>query len=85
METKGKDKDREEEGDGGCEATWMHLAQQEMAPDGAQDSIDPIGAAGVFRAQGRVGRGRSVGKQERVQPGQTREAIGPFNPITCFD
>lgn len=63
----------------------MHLAQQEVAPDGAQDSLDPIEAAGVFRARSTVGRGRSVGKQERVQPGQTREAIGPFNPITYID
>lgn len=42
----------------------MHLAQQEEAPNGAQDRTDPIRAVEVFRGPGRVGREEGCRKRE---------------------
>lgn len=83
---KGKIRTGRGRGDGEREATWMHLAQQEVTPGGAQKrSTYPYRSSWGLRSP-RAGwaerRDRRVCNWDRARD---REALGSFNPITYFD
>lgn len=58
-------------GDGECEATWTHLAEQEEAPGGAQKSTAPYRSSWGLQSSRAGWAERSNVENRSVQLGQT--------------